>query len=113
MPHVILEHTKDIAADIDRAQLLRTLHLAVIGSGLFSPDAVKSRRVSYDAMLWGEKAEPTPFAHLTVRILAGRTPEQRSALSQSLFDALKAGLPDVSKLSVEIHDMDKESYRKT
>ncbi|MCB2082406.1 MAG: 5-carboxymethyl-2-hydroxymuconate Delta-isomerase [Hyphomicrobiales bacterium] len=113
MPHVILEHTDNITAQVKASSVLKRLHSAVVGSGLFSPDAVKTRRVSYDEVCWGEAGMPVEFAHVTVKILAGRTTEQKEALADTVFAVLMAALPDVPKLSVDIHDMVKETYRKT
>ncbi len=112
MPHVIIEHTESIAPAVRQSGLLKNVHLVVVNSGLFSADAVKSRAVSYQDVCWGKNAVPAEFAHVTVKILSGRTTEQKQQLSKAVFDALAAALPDVQKLSVDIHDMEKDTYFK-
>ena len=112
MPHVILEHTTDIADAIDSSDLLKTIHMEVVNAGLFSPEAVKSRKQPYDTIVWGAEGMHTSFAHATIKILIGRTIEQRKTLSQSIFAKMREALPDVEKLSVDIHEMEKETYCK-
>lgn len=112
MPHVIIEHTESITKIVKKSEVLKKVHLAVVNSGLFNPDAVKSRTISYRETCWNKSAEPVDFAHVTVKILAGRTIEQKQALSQSVFKTLSAALPAVLKLSVDIQDMAKETYCK-
>jgi 5-carboxymethyl-2-hydroxymuconate isomerase len=45
-------------------------------------------------------------------MLAGRTPEQKVALSVALRQTLVAHCPDITSLSVDIRDMDPEAYKK-
>lgn len=113
MPHVIVEHTKALSQPIEDKKLLHSIHQTVIGSELFSADAVKTRQIGYDAICWGEDGISIDFVHVTVKILAGRTEAQRTELADAVFAVLEEALPDVPKLSVDIHEMMKQTYRKT
>ena len=84
----------------------------MVSSGIFSPEAIKTRLQSYDAILWGENAENVDFVHVTVKILSGRDLQIRQNLASELFTILKTELPDIGKLSVDIHEMDKQVYCK-
>ena len=85
---------------------------AAASSGLFEPDGrdIKVRAVAYDHYLTGPSKGD--FVHVTVRLLAGRTTEQKMRLSQTVLAQLQAlALPHCS-LTVEIVDIDRASYAK-
>lgn len=112
MPHIILEYTAAIQSEIESTGVLKDIHQAVIQSGLFSPQAVKTRMVGYPSILWGEEAESIDFVHVTVKILSGRNVEQRRTLSHKVYELLTAALPNVPKRSVDIHEMNADTYVK-
>ena len=53
------------------------------------------------------------FLHITLSMLAGRTVETRRALAQSISSITKALVPFTDKVSVEIREMDAETYQKS
>lgn len=110
MPHIILEYSDNMGPDIQQTGLLQQLHTHVSECGLFAPEAVKARSIAYqDAILsQGKKS----FVHVTVSILSGRSQQQREQLSDELFALCQKELPTVSALSVNIHEMNKDTYRK-
>ena len=110
MPHIVAEYSDNLHAAIAEAELLIHLRQTVIDSGLFSPGAVKARGISYDHYVLPEEAEN--FIHICVSILDGRSTEQREKLSQSVFRAVKEILPQAEKVSVDIHEMKAQTYRK-
>lgn len=110
MPHIIVEYSQNLQQEVSASGVLAQLHRTVVDSGLFSPDAVKARAAGFDAYVLPEGA--SSFMHITVSILAGRTLPQRAELAQSVFDTARGAIPAVDKLSVDIHEMDAQSYRK-
>lgn len=110
MPHLILEHSRDIApGDAVRDALVR-IHEAATASGIMQAIDTKVRAVPIDIYLVAGR--PAPFAHLSARLLEGRPPETKLMLSKALLAALEASFPQVERLSVEVQDMDAFSYKK-
>lgn len=112
MPHIILEYSDELDAAVREASLLREVRRAVVGSGLFAPEAVKARMVSYAAADVALEPGVKNFLHVTVAILGGRTEAQRAGLAEAVFGCAKALVPGVDKLSVEIREMEGGTYRK-
>lgn len=109
MPHLILDYSADIDADI--AQACTMLFDAMAEHEAFpDPDAIKLRAAPWDQYISGTKGGK--FAHATVRLLSGRSPKVKSDLSASIIDALRRAFPNTESLTVEIRDMDRESYGK-
>lgn len=112
MPHIIIEHSQPVCKDLRECALAHALHQLVLDTGHFSPDAVKTRTIAYEACLVGEAAQAFDFVHVTVKILEGRDESVRSKLADDVFAALKEKLPNISKISVDVHEMNKATYRK-
>ncbi len=102
MPHVIIEYNQAIAQQVDINKLVSCAHQATEASGLFNPIAIKSRAHAYEFFHLGA-ADADNFVHISIRLLPGRTEEQKRALSQGVFDAVNE-LVDAS-LSVEVLDL--------
>lgn len=110
MPHIVIEYSDNLTSQIKESKVTAIAHTAVVDSGLFSPEAVKARSVSYGDYVLPDGAKN--FIHVTVSILAGRGEQERQSLSASVFAAVKQAVSDVDKLSVNIHEMCKETYSK-
>jgi 5-carboxymethyl-2-hydroxymuconate isomerase len=110
MPHIVIEHSDNLEIEVRSHKLVRELHSVVTRSGLFDPQAVKARSLSFDSYVLPEGAEN--FLHVTVSILSGRSEAERKKLSSQLFARVKELIPSVDRLSVNIHDMCLETYSK-
>lgn len=108
MPHCVIEHSDNIASD----ELLKAVFCGALNTGLFEPDGsdIKVRAQAYSSYMTGP--EKAAFIHVAVRILSGRTAEQKSELSDSVVSELVALGHGGVALSVEVVDMDRGSYRK-
>lgn len=113
MPHIIVEHTKGVSKLVSEQEIARHVHMAVVESGIFDPSAIKTRTHACDRIWWGEEAAEMDFIHVTVKILSGRDIAKRAGLSAAVFKVLQERAAPVPKLSVDIHEMDKETYSKT
>ncbi|PKO81946.1 MAG: 5-carboxymethyl-2-hydroxymuconate isomerase [Betaproteobacteria bacterium HGW-Betaproteobacteria-13] len=108
MPHCIIEHSTDFDSD----QLVSEVFTAALNSGLFDPDGndIKVRALSFSSYLTGPRK--SPFIHVALRILSGRTPEQRSHLSSTVVAQLRAlGFSNTS-ITAEVVEMERGSYGK-
>lgn len=111
MPHINLEHTAETAAKHDMAAITDALFEAALASGLFpNPAAVKVRTTEIANLRMG--SEPQSLAHITVSLFAGRSTEDKRALAEGLLATLAEHLPEVGSLSVDMRDIDKDTYVK-
>jgi 5-carboxymethyl-2-hydroxymuconate isomerase len=108
MPHIVMEYSENLHPFIGAA--LRETHQTVTESGLFDPQAVKARSIAYADYILPEGG--INFLHVTISILSGRSKEEKLLLSQAAFDVIKRIVANADRLSVDIHEMDKETYRK-
>jgi 5-carboxymethyl-2-hydroxymuconate isomerase len=112
MPHTVIEYSENLREEARAAGLAASVHRAVLGSGMFPPDAVKTRAYPASDFCLGTKGDRARFVHITVSLLAGRTQEQKQTLSAAVFAAASDAVGRLDALSVEIRDMDPETYRK-
>lgn len=109
MPHCIIEYSNDL--DIDPKTLVNVIHAGAIQSALFDSAAIKTRAMAYEHFIVGEGNRS--FIHVSAKMLAGRTNEQKNHLSSILFSQLQSLKLNNCTLTVEIIDLDKLSYAKT
>lgn len=110
MPHCIIEYSKNIEQQIEVSDLLEAAYQGALESELFNPADIKCRAIAYEHYTSGD--DVSGFVHVTVKILEGRSQEQRNVLSSMIFQHVKKqGLAHTS-LTVEIVDINAGSYMK-
>ncbi|TBR37998.1 5-carboxymethyl-2-hydroxymuconate Delta-isomerase [Marinomonas agarivorans] len=112
MPHCIIEYSQQLEKELDIKAMLLAVHQGAVASQLFTVSDIKVRALPYT---WHyAEANHNQFIHITVRLLKGRTPEQKKHLSESVLQSLsKLALPKISTLlTVEVLDIDTSSYSK-
>ncbi|MDE4134912.1 hypothetical protein PXK00_17505 [Phaeobacter sp. QD34_3] len=110
MPHLIIEHGNAIVTPEDRrAALDLAVHCGEI-SGVMKRDDIKVRLHAFEDFLAADGCES--FIHVTVKLLAGRTPEQKERLATLIRDQFDHRFPTVGSISVDIRDMDPDAYKK-
>ena len=110
MPHVIIEHSEDVAGQIAIGDLVDAVHDATLGSGLFPEYDIKTRAVAYQHHRTGQTRDS--FVHVALHLLDGRSEEQKSDLSEAILARIEPMLPTVASVGVEIIDIHRASYRK-
>ena len=110
MPHCIVEYAKDLETKIDLNELMTTTHFSVFSSGIFEEEDIKTRLIPYDIYRTGTTEKP--FVHVTLRILPGRTEQQKDMLADVLLHHIAAMFNSDIAISVEIEDINQQSYRK-
>ncbi len=108
MPHCVLDCSRAIEKHAKLADIIKGVHDAAEGSGLFHKGTVKVRVHVYDHYTISGTADD--FVHTIAYIMAGRTEEQRANLSRQILLALKALLPTVRVLTVDIREMNRATY---
>jgi 5-carboxymethyl-2-hydroxymuconate isomerase len=114
MPHVIVEYSANIEAEISPQDLVDEIHRAAIASGIAEPVAVRTRLMRREHYRVGDGAPENAFVHIDIRARKGRTLEQRKAAVQALYDQANKTLDPVFRarplaLTVEIHEIDPET----
>lgn len=110
MPHCVIEYSKDLDQTKDLNALCTALHDTLMATELWQPSAIKVRAESFKTYLAGGVI--APFIHVTASLLEGRPLSKRQALSHSLLISLRNFAPEVTYLSVEIREMNAETYSK-
>jgi 5-carboxymethyl-2-hydroxymuconate isomerase len=110
VPHLVIEYSKEALDSGEVTRLMERLFAAASQTGVMKPEDIKVRARSYDEFLIAGKRDS--FVHLGVYLLAGRTPEQKAALSTQLRRTMVEQCPEVTSLSVDIRDMDPDAYKK-
>lgn len=111
MPHCIIEYSEGVEAFIDPSHLLTAAYRGALASQLFEEPDIKTRAISYKHYQIG--AFKKEFVHINIKILSGRTTEQRHQLSAAVLKELQTlSLRDTS-LTIEVCDIEKHSYEKS
>ncbi|MCV2403872.1 5-carboxymethyl-2-hydroxymuconate Delta-isomerase [Marinomonas sp. C2222] len=111
MPHCIIEYSQNTEQKIPVSNIMEEVKVACIRSSLFSPEDVKVRAFACNHFV--AAGEEEGFIHVTLKILSGRTAEQKKSLSSLVLDNLVGLNFPQTILSVEVCDIDKASYVKT
>lgn len=116
MPHMTVEYTNNLQG-LNEAALMEALNASVCGHPTVSDEAdVKTRIASLSNYRIGLNNAGRAFAHVELRLMAGRTAEVKKELSDRVAAVLKSLIPAQNglevQLSVDIVDMDKPSYFK-
>jgi 5-carboxymethyl-2-hydroxymuconate isomerase len=110
VPHIIVEYSKQPVSDTQVIAILDTIHHSIAESGLFKADQIKSRAYAFDKFTNAGGSEP--YIHIQARIKAGRDVDNKKQLSDTILKGLSTLNIPVSVITVEIIDMERESYGK-
>ncbi|WED21659.1 5-carboxymethyl-2-hydroxymuconate Delta-isomerase [Vibrio sp. JC009] len=112
MPNLVLEYSNSVDERVNVQGLLEDLHEITLDCGLFQAEDVKSRALRCHHWLIGHTGDSEDFIHITFELLSGRTAEQKNTLADALMAKLKEQAGAVKSLSINIRDMDKETFKK-
>jgi len=110
MPHLIIEYSSGLDKRGDIKELMQTVYDAAVASEVMNPADIKIRAIPFSYHRLHDSQDT--FIHITCRLLAGRTPEQKSKLAEFLRKNIADLMPHVYSISVDIVDMDPDSYKK-
>lgn len=109
MPHIVCHYsaTSDMPPMLE---VMQALHHAAAATGVVKAEDLKIRTLPFtDYLVAGEQRS---FFHVSLYLLAGRTPAQKEHLSTSLRTALAGLLTHIHSISIDIRDMDPQAYKK-
>ena len=110
MPHIIVEYPESSITDQEISKMLRIIHERVASSGLFEKSHIRTRAYPFKKYTHG--ASDKPYLHIQARIKSGRDSNQKKILSSRILQGVTSLDLPVSVITVEIIDMDRESYSK-
>ncbi len=110
MPHVIIEYSVGLMASSQVDGLLAELHRSIVETQLFTESHIKLRAYAANHSLVG--GESKSFIHVQLRIKPGRRQEQKQLLSSTVLQTLQQQPWADGVMTVEVVDMDGQSYAK-
>ena len=113
MPHLIVEHSANLSASHDMADLAQRLNDVVVATGIFPLAGVRVRMYPVETYSMADGHPDNAFIAVIMRIGAGRDLETRQRGGQVVFDllcntfadAIEQGYMAVS-VDIEINDPD-------
>jgi len=110
MPHIIVEYSEELFEELEIRPLLEVIHRSIMDSGLFEESHIKTR--AYPFKEFTNAGERKPYIHVQARIKSGRDANNKKALGEKILTGLKTLNIQASVITVEIIDMDRDSYAK-
>ena len=110
MPHIIVEYAEILADDAEVDAMLRTVHQSITDSGLFKENQIKTR--AYPFRGFTNAGGTRPYIHIQARIKSGRDADNKKRLGEEILTGLSTLNIPASVITVEIIDMDRDSYGK-
>ena len=111
MPHAIVEFSPLSEIGISEADLLDAVFDGMQASGLFGTEDIKVR--SHPTSMTRNGSDNFSFIHIQLRIMPGRTVEQKVDLSERVRANVCAMSGQARSTSVEVVDIDRAVYAKT
>lgn len=111
MPHIVLEYSNNIYPTPDTKALFAKIHQLLEKELPTQLSSCKSRCVVHDSFYVGDGSVKNAFAHLTVKIMPGRSAEKKQQVLKEVMDMMNElfqryeGSINLQK-SVEIMDLD-------
>jgi 5-carboxymethyl-2-hydroxymuconate isomerase len=109
MPHLIIEHSSNVADVADIGGLVGAVHGAALATGVAALDALRTRAAPRDHYAIGDLHPDNKFIAVTARLGAGRSDDDKQLLIRALIEALDDYLgeaTDQMMLSVEYQEID-------
>ena len=88
MPHIIIEHSANLAELTDIGELVAAVHAAALDDGLPALDALRTRAVPRHHYRIADGNPVYGFVYLTARIGPGREPETIQRFLNRLIDTV-------------------------
>ncbi|MEC5422993.1 5-carboxymethyl-2-hydroxymuconate Delta-isomerase [Virgibacillus sp. C22-A2] len=120
MPHVTVEYTSNLKAECDLKALLKKINETLIAAGgIFPVGGIRSRAIElHDYFIADGADEDDAFVHVTLKIGAGRSAEEKKVICDRLFKQMESYFEGVFEtrylaLSMELYEFGAhETYKK-
>ncbi|MEO3999348.1 hypothetical protein [Mesorhizobium sp. CAU 1732] len=113
MPHITIDYTSGLDADIDMRALADAVHDSACRSGVFPIGGVRTlvRQAQYSRV--ADRGDGAGFVQISVRIAPGRSTETKTDVARTLFEAAASAMSAVFEtrddvaLQLEITEFDR------
>lgn len=109
MPHLIIEFARDLVDDSRVPAMLDAVHAAALSTGLFEEQHIRVRALPVS---WYRTGSGGPYIHAQLRLHGGRTVSEKQAFSGAVLAAIRAQGWPARSVTVEVVDMDRDTYAK-
>lgn len=89
MPHFYAECTDNIREEAALPELFAKVNSALAGTGIFPLGGIRSRAIWLDTWQMADGKHDYAFVHMTLKIGAGRSLEDRQKTGEMLFNLIK------------------------
>lgn len=96
MPHFYAECTENIREEAKLPELFTKVNEALAGTGIFPLGGIRSRAIWLDTWQMADGKHDYAFVHMTLKIGAGRSLEDRQKTGEMLFDLIKTHFADLT-----------------
>ncbi|OBY56884.1 5-carboxymethyl-2-hydroxymuconate Delta-isomerase [Pseudomonas nitroreducens] len=113
MPHFIVEYTHNIEAEANLPSLFEKVHASLGASGIFPLGGIRSRAIRLDTWRMADGQQDYAFAHMSLKVGAGRDLETRRHVAEALFQVITAHFATLQQrrllaLSFEMSELNAE-----
>lgn len=112
MPHIIIECSENLRTQLSTANVCEKSYEALLQTGLFKPDDIKTRLYSAADFHVGLQGKEGSFAHALIQIMEGRTMLQKQDVARAVFAVLKQIVPLAHSVTVNVQELNKDLYQK-
>jgi 5-carboxymethyl-2-hydroxymuconate isomerase len=116
MPQVTIEYSGNLGTAFDSRACARVVHDRLVEHAAAELGNCKTRLIEHGEFLIGDGARQYAMIHVDLRILPGRSDDQKGALGRAVLEALEQALSGVSgldlQLTVEVRELDGANYHK-
>jgi 5-carboxymethyl-2-hydroxymuconate isomerase len=112
MPHVIIEHSANVADHVDIDKLVRSMHERVLATGLAPLAGLRTRALSAQHYVVADGLDTNGYVAVTARLGPGRSDDDKQRLLNEMMAVLDEHLEAIEEhlaLSVELQDIDPSS----
>ncbi|MEO6653022.1 MAG: hypothetical protein ABIP17_10235 [Ilumatobacteraceae bacterium] len=109
MPHLIIEHSSNVAALVDIDALVVAVHDAALATGIAPLDALRTRAAGLEHYAIADRDPTNAFVAVTARFGAGRSDVDQRRLLDALMAAVERTLGEACRsvmVSVEFQEID-------
>lgn len=111
MPHIQIDYSPNLEARLDVAGLCRVLRDAAVATGVLPLAGIRVRATACNHVVIADGNPEHAFLDISIRLRAGRTPQEKARATAQVFaaaEAFCAGVMQTSSfmLSMEMRDID-------
>lgn len=116
MPHIILEYSENIDQNLIGDLFFQQIHQLLEAELPTELSSCKSRCIVSHLFYIGDGHLNNAFAHLTIKILAGRSDEKKTQLGNKILSLMQQFFQQYQirlnlQLSIEILDLDQHYFK--